>query len=63
MNMDLATSFNCIRDLNIATLVAVLCAIGPAAALADMQPIDGFAIDRTEVTIGQYRAFVDDTGT
>ncbi len=31
-------------------------------AVADMQPIDGFAIDRTEVTVGQYRAFVDATG-
>ena len=26
-------------------------------ALADMQIIDGFAIDRTEVTIGQFRSF------
>jgi sulfatase modifying factor 1 len=31
-------------------------------ASADMQRIDGFAIDRTEVSVGQYRAFVDATG-
>jgi len=31
-------------------------------AVADMQPIDGFSIDRTEVTVGQYRQFVDATG-
>ncbi|MDP4796916.1 MAG: formylglycine-generating enzyme family protein [Rhodospirillales bacterium] len=62
MNMDLATSFNCIRELVVAKLLAVLCTIGPAAAFADMQPINGFAIDRTEVTIGQYQAFTDATG-
>jgi sulfatase modifying factor 1 len=33
-----------------------------SSASADMQPIDGFEIDRTEVTVGQYREFVDATG-
>ena len=28
---------------------------GPA--FAEMQAIDGFAIDRTEVTVGQFRTF------
>ena len=33
-----------------------------AASSADMQEIDGFSIDRTEVSIGQFRQFVKDTG-
>ena len=36
--------------------------IAATPSLADMQPIDGFAIDRTEVTVGQFRKFVDATG-
>jgi sulfatase modifying factor 1 len=34
-----------------------------AEVAADMQPINGFAIDRTEVTIGQFARFVAATGT
>ena len=34
-----------------------------AEVTADMQPIDGFVIDRTEVTIGQFARFVAATGT
>ena len=32
-----------------------------APAFAGMQVIDGFAIDRTEVTVGQFRAFAAET--
>jgi sulfatase modifying factor 1 len=31
-------------------------------ALADMQSIDGFLIDRTEVTVGQLSKFIEATG-
>jgi hypothetical protein len=36
--------------------------IAATPSLADMQPIDGYVIDRTEVTVGQFRKFVDATG-
>jgi len=36
--------------------------IATTPSLADMQLIDGFAIDRTEVTVVQFRKFVDATG-
>ena len=31
------------------------------STLADMQSIDGFSIDRTEVTVGEIRKFVEAT--
>jgi formylglycine-generating enzyme required for sulfatase activity len=46
--------------------LALVCALlsGAASAQDDgMQPVGRFAIDRTEVTIGQFRRFVDATGT
>ncbi len=42
-----------------AVLLAVLAA---SSAHAEMQPIKGFAIDRTEITIQQFREFVEATG-
>ena len=39
--------------------LAFMMMVSASPALADMQPIDGFEIDRTEVTVGQYRAFVE----
>ena len=46
------------------TLAALaLLAIAPAAAASGMQPVGRFEIDRTEVTIGQFRRFVEATGT
>jgi sulfatase modifying factor 1 len=51
-------------------LVAVFCQCWQAPALArdnpariDWQPLDGFAIARTETTVGQFRRFVQATGT
>ncbi|MEE4236912.1 MAG: formylglycine-generating enzyme family protein [Anderseniella sp.] len=41
--------------------VAAICTSTPA--LADMQRVGSFEIDRTEVTIGQFRQFVEATGT
>ena len=41
---------------------AVLTVSVSAASAEDMQRIDGFLIDRTEVTVGQFRAFVQATG-
>lgn len=38
------------------------CAPVASPLSADMQRIDGFAIDRTEVSVGQFRRFVRDTG-
>jgi formylglycine-generating enzyme required for sulfatase activity len=32
------------------------------SSLANMQSIDGFSIDRTEVTVGQLRKFIEATG-
>ncbi len=47
-----------------AALLAILLAPVSAAAQDDgMQPVGRFAIDRTEVTIGQFRRYVDATGT
>lgn len=37
--------------------------IHAAAVAGDMQEIGEFSIDRTEVTVGQFRRFVDETGT
>ena len=42
--------------------LVVLTLIVATPSLADMQSIDGFAIDRTEVTVGQFRKFVNATG-
>jgi hypothetical protein len=52
------------RDIVILTWLkkGALALIAATPSLADMQPIDGFAIDRTEVTVGQFRKFVDATG-
>lgn len=41
--------------------LVVLTLIVATPSLADMQSIDGFAIDRTEVTVGQFRKFVNAT--
>jgi len=42
--------------------VLFACVLIPAAAANDMQMVGGFVIDRTEVTIGQFRRFVYATG-
>ncbi len=42
--------------------LALLLVAGPAAAQADRVAIGAFAIDRTEVTIGAFRAFAERTG-
>jgi sulfatase modifying factor 1 len=44
-------------------LIAALALAAPSAQSAEMQPISHFEIDRTEVTIGQFRRFVQVTGT
>ncbi|BBK35340.1 hypothetical protein STAQ_04180 [Allostella sp. ATCC 35155] len=44
-----------------AVVLALLASAAPAAA--EMQPVGRFAIDRTEVTVGQFAAFVAATGT
>jgi formylglycine-generating enzyme required for sulfatase activity len=54
--------------MRLATAAAALAALvlpitAPAQQAAhDMQAVDGFRIDRTEVTIGQFRRFVTATG-
>ncbi len=45
-----------------AALYSTLAWSAPPAASDDMQRIGAFAIDRTEVTIGQFGRFVDATG-
>lgn len=44
------------------TILALLLLASPAMA-AEMQPVGRFAIDRTEVTVGQFRRFAEATGT
>ncbi len=44
-------------------LVVAMPNLVTAAHAADMQPIGGFSIDRTEVTVGQFARFVAATGT
>jgi len=39
-----------------------LLACWPLSGLADMQVIDGFSIDRTEVSVGAFRLFANETG-
>jgi formylglycine-generating enzyme len=41
----------------------LVCTSANAQPATDMQPIGRFAIDRTEVTIGQFQRFVEATGT
>ncbi len=43
-------------------LLIIFIMLFASPTLADMQPIDGFEIDRTEVTVGEFRAFVEATG-
>lgn len=43
--------------------VCLAAALSPTAWADDMQPIRGFAIDRTEVSIGQFARYVHATGT
>lgn len=51
------------RMIRFLILAAVLLAgLAASDARANMQPIKGFAIDRTEVTIEQFRKFVEATG-
>ncbi|WP_041675007.1 formylglycine-generating enzyme family protein [Ramlibacter tataouinensis] len=49
--------------LPLAGLAGVLLALPASAAAQDMQPVGRFEIDRTEVTIGQFRRFAEATGT
>jgi formylglycine-generating enzyme required for sulfatase activity len=46
-------------------LVLVVMLSGASAVMAqtDMQPVGAFSIDRSEVTVAQFRRFVDATGT
>ena len=54
------------RSSCILAVAGVLLAVDPGVSVADdagdMQPISGFAIDRTEVTIGQFARFALATG-
>ena len=45
-----------------AALLTMVLPAGPRPAAAEMQVLDNFAIDRTEVTIGAFGAFVAATG-
>lgn len=51
------------RHLFIRLLVGLPLAIGAHAQANDMQPIRGFAIDRTEVSIAQFARYAQATGT
>jgi formylglycine-generating enzyme required for sulfatase activity len=54
------------RTLRLTSLVlTTLLGLMPLAGAnsAEMQRIDGFSIDRTEVSVGQFRQFVTATGT
>jgi hypothetical protein len=42
--------------------LVLLALITATPTLADMQSIDNFAIDRTEITVGQFHKFVNATG-
>lgn len=44
-------------------LVAVLSGASAVMAQTDMQPVGAFSIDRNEVTVAQFRRFVDATDT
>ena len=44
------------------TMVGLLAACAGVLAQTGMQPMGRFEIDRTEVTIGQFRKFVEATG-
>lgn len=46
---------------NLVTIIALIF-IATKPSFADMQSIDGFAIDRTEVTVGEFRKFVNANG-
>ncbi|EKE76529.1 hypothetical protein P24_07789 [Oceanibaculum indicum P24] len=50
---------------NSAVMLGLLCLAMAMSrpALAEMQPVGGFEIDRTEVTVGAFRQFVTATGT
>ncbi len=50
------------KVLHLIPAAALVLMLGAAAALADMQRVGGFEIDRTEVTIGEFRQFVEATG-
>lgn len=51
------------RRVRLLTLPMALMLATAAVRAADMQPIGAFEIDRTEVTIGEFRRFVQATGT
>ena len=51
------------RCLFIAALLPWLAAAQGDAAHIDWQPLDGFAIARSETTVGQFRRFAEATGT
>lgn len=51
---------NALRRLGFGAVLVFAMAATPVSA--EMQYIDGFAIDRTEVTVGAFRAFTEATG-
>jgi sulfatase modifying factor 1 len=51
------------RCVLFAALLPCLAAAQRDAARIDWQPLDGFAIARTETTVGQFRRFAEATGT
>jgi formylglycine-generating enzyme len=51
------------KYLSLFTATALFCTGAAAQPATDMQAIGRFAIDRTEVTIGQFQRFVEATGT
>ena len=56
------SSLKCIRSFAIG-LISLFCSVQVGAlAAGDMQRVVGFEIDRTEVSVGYYRGFVEATG-
>ena len=51
------------RPVQTLFFILALALVPAASARADMQRVGAFEIDRTEVTIGEFRKFVQATGT
>ena len=52
----------CIFAKRLFLVLPLLAVLAPVARADDMQALDTFAIDRTEVSVGQFRAFVQESG-
>ena len=56
-------NWNRLRTHGIAALFLTSASLSVyASPISDMQPVGNFAIDRTEVTVGQFARFVKATG-